>query len=625
MIDTRTLSEKIEQLEAEKMALQARVEELSDFIENGSLPLHWVDSSGIITWANQAELNTLGYSAEEYIGHSIRKFHADQDVIDDILRRLLNNETLTNYPARLLCKDGAIKYVLINSNVLQKGGEFVHTRCFTRDVTAIVEEQFKRSELLQEFELSEARLKMAIEATNLGIWEWDKKKDEVFWSAECKKILGVSSGNLAAISIDQFLSCIVAEDRERVEQELTRAMADGSEYKYDVTYRIHRLHDNELRWVRCQGLVDFDSRERAKSITGTMLDVTEAKQADIRQAELAAIIDSSYDAVVGKSLDGIVSSWNNSARRMFGFEEHEMVGQSILKIYPEELLQEKSYFMERVKEGERVEQYETQLLTKRGDLLDVSLTLSPIKDSEGNFIGVSKIARDITEKKQSEQRKNDFVAMVSHELRTPLTTILTYAQLLTKKTDTASQHFVLQAASKIDQQAKKMTALINDFLELAKMDNGKIRLHTESFSLSALIDEVLGDLKPLTPRFTFELHRPEAVVLRADRGKIGQVLINLVSNAIKYSPEGGKIIIGYEKVEGQVKVYVKDYGIGISLADQKRLFERFYRVDSPLGYKIAGFGIGLYLVSEILRYHDSRIHVEIKPGEGSLFYFVLEV
>lgn len=169
-----------------------------------------------------------------------------------------------------------------------------------------------------------------------------------------------------------------------------------------------------------------------------------------------------------------------------------------------------------------------------------------------------------------------------------------------------------------------MTTLIKDFLELAKMDNGKIRLHAESFSLRPLMEEVLSDIKPLAKEYDVELLATEEVVLHADRNKIGQVLINLISNAIKYSPNHGQIKIGYTRLGGQVKIFVQDFGIGISSADQKHLFERFYRVDNTQGYNIAGFGIGLYLVSEILRYHGSSIHVQSVLGEGSLFYFEME-
>jgi two-component system, OmpR family, sensor histidine kinase VicK len=128
------LKNKLAESEKKREELEARVDLLSDFVENAAIPLHWVNGSGIIIWANQAELDTLGYTKEEYVGRHISTFHADKDIIEDILTRLINKETLKNYPARLLCKDGNIKDVLINSNVLWKENEFVHTRCFTREV-----------------------------------------------------------------------------------------------------------------------------------------------------------------------------------------------------------------------------------------------------------------------------------------------------------------------------------------------------------------------------------------------------------------------------------------------------------------------------------------------------------
>lgn len=130
--------------------LEERIEDLSDFIENASLPLHWVDGAGTIVWANKIEMDSLGYSKEEYIGHHIAEFHADQKTINDILTRLTNNETLRNYEAKLKCKDGSIKDVLINSNVRWKDGNFLHTRCFTRDITDLKKEQAHKEQLVLE-------------------------------------------------------------------------------------------------------------------------------------------------------------------------------------------------------------------------------------------------------------------------------------------------------------------------------------------------------------------------------------------------------------------------------------------------------------------------------------------
>lgn len=147
-MELNDLQNKLETALKENKSLEGKVGELSDFIENASVPLHWVNGSGIIIWANNADYELLGYSKEEYVGNHIAKFHADRHVIEDILSRLINRETLRNYPARLLCKNGDIKHVLINSNVMWKGEEFVHTRCFTRDISELKAEEQTKVELI---------------------------------------------------------------------------------------------------------------------------------------------------------------------------------------------------------------------------------------------------------------------------------------------------------------------------------------------------------------------------------------------------------------------------------------------------------------------------------------------
>lgn len=137
MVENEKLKARIRELEESQADLQQQVKELKDFVENASIPLHWVNGSGIIIWVNQAELDLLGYTKEEYLNQHISKFHADKQVIEDILTRLINKETLRNYPATLVCKDGSVRHVIINSNVYWENGEFIHTRCFTRDITDI--------------------------------------------------------------------------------------------------------------------------------------------------------------------------------------------------------------------------------------------------------------------------------------------------------------------------------------------------------------------------------------------------------------------------------------------------------------------------------------------------------
>lgn len=356
MEDIITLKEELKQL-------RLRVADLNDFIEQAAMPLHWVDRDGIIIWANKAELSMLGYTAEEYIGQPISRFHADEPTIMDILKRLSADETITDYPAQLVRKDGIIRHVHINSNVKREKGEFVHTRCFTRDVTSIIEE---------------------------------------------------------------------------------------------------------------------------------------------------------------------------------------------------------------------------------------------------------------------ETRKNDFMAMVSHELKTPLTSMKSYLQVLLGIAKKEGNTFQINALIRAELQAQKMTAMIHDFLDLARLEDGKIALHKTFFDLHSLVEEIAADAPFITTDHQVSVIGFEGIRIEADRDKIAQVLNNLLNNAIKYSPRGGTIVIGCEIKGGKARIFVKDEGVGISADDQKRLFERFYRSKDEKIKTVSGFGIGLFLVSEILRYHNSQITVQSSPGVGSTFQFVMD-
>jgi PAS domain S-box-containing protein len=353
------------------------------------------------------------------------------------------------------------------------------------------------------------------------------------------------------------------------------------------------------------------------------LDITDIKQAEERSLKLAAIVESSDDAIISKTLDSVITSWNDAAQRMFGYTSEEIIGEKIYKLIPIDRTNEEPEILNRLKNGEHVKHFETQRLTKAGNLIHVSLTISPLKDKEGNIIGLSKIARDITAQKLEEQRKNDFVAMVSHELKTPLTTISSYVQILLAKSKTEGDEFRMNALTRTQVQTKKMVSMIHDFLSLARLDDGKITLNKSVFELHPLIEEVVTDAKILSTKHEIEISDCEEVLLYADRDKIGQVLNNLLSNAVKYSPSGGNIVIGCTKEENHVRIFVKDNGIGITKEDQQRLFQRFFRSSNEQLKGVSGFGIGLYLVSEVLRFHGSKMELISEENEGSTFSFSL--
>ncbi|RZK73304.1 MAG: PAS domain S-box protein [Pedobacter sp.] len=351
----------------------------------------------------------------------------------------------------------------------------------------------------------------------------------------------------------------------------------------------------------------------------------EIKQAEEASAKLAAIVESSDDAIIGQTLDGIITSWNKSAERMFGYTASEMIDQPIFKLMPGERLDEGQQILNRINEGERIENFETQRLTKNNKLLDVSVTISTVKDPAGNIKGLSKIARDITEKKQEEIRKNDFIAIVSHELKTPLTSLKSYIQILLAMAKKENAEFGINALSRAEMQINKMTNMVQDFLNLARLEGGNILVKKEPFALELLIEEALNETQFLTTNHTIVSNTCSGISINADKEKLSQVLINLIGNAIKYAPNGGNITINCTQHGEKVRIAVSDEGVGISMADQKKLFNRFYRVKNEKVKNVSGFGIGLYLVSEIVRNHDSKIEVESEEGIGSTFYFDLEI
>lgn len=355
------------------------------------------------------------------------------------------------------------------------------------------------------------------------------------------------------------------------------------------------------------------------------IDITDIKKADEKSAMLAAIVQSSDDAIVSKTLEGIVTSWNKSAERLFGYTADEMIGQPIIRVIPHDRLDEEPKILARLAKGERVDHFETIRVAKDGRLLDVSLTISPVKDSQGNIIGASKIARDISEKKRDEIRKNDFIGMVSHELKTPLTSLTTLIQVANSKLKNGPDVFLAGAMDKASLQVKKMANMINGFLNVSRLESGKIQIEKERFDIEELIKEVTDDTELLffSREVKFKPNRP--VFVNADHEKISSVLVNLISNAVKYSPKDKPIVVQCQLGDEQIIISVKDEGLGIKPEDAGRLFERYYRVESSQTKHISGFGIGLYLSAEIVEHHGGKIWVESEVGKGSTFYFSLPV
>ncbi len=357
-------------------------------------------------------------------------------------------------------------------------------------------------------------------------------------------------------------------------------------------------------------------------------DVTERKRAEQARAWLAALVESSDDAIASKTLDGIVTSWNPAAARLFGYEPAEIIGKPITTIIPPELHGEENEILSRLRRGERTDHFETVRVAKDGRRLEISLTVSPIRDESGAIVGVSKIARNITERKRIERvlrdadrRKDEFLATLAHELRNPLAPIRTAAELLRRSESLTPELRVVGTI--LERQVRQMTHLVDELLDLSRITSGRIRLHREWLDLAELLAAVIETHRQTAEaaqlRVTLSLPA-EPLYVTGDRTRLTQVFSNVLHNAVKYTPSAGHIGIALRRQEGQAVVSVRDTGIGIPRDKLDYVFELFAQVDRSYDRPDAGLGIGLTLARQLVELHGGRIAAESDgPGLGSEF------
>jgi PAS domain S-box-containing protein len=382
-------------------------------------------------------------------------------------------------------------------------------------------------------------------------------------------------------------------------------------------------------------------------------DMRERRRSDMTALRLGAIVESSDDAIVSKDLNGIVTSWNAAAQRMFGYTAEEMIGQSITRIIPPERLGEETYVLGRVREGLRVEHFETIRHDKWGRPMDISLTVSPIRAPDGRVIGASKIARDITKHKrmlelqreaqvreeaarrrvleienrrvQEDSRlKSEFVANMSHELRTPLNSIIGFAEMMADERFGQLPPKYARFSALILKSAEHLLQLINDILDLAKVESGKIDLKPERVQLAAVVEDVASIAGGLARQRDIRIEAavaPDIGDVHLDPNRLKQVLYNYLSNAIKFSREHGRVEVRVGADGADLfSIEVEDWGIGIKEDDLNRLFVEFQQLDASTAKHYKGTGLGLALTKRIVEAQGGSVGVRTKYGVGSTFY-----
>ncbi len=268
---------------------------------------------------------------------------------------------------------------------------------------------------------------------------------------------------------------------------------------------------------------------------------------------------------------------------------------------------------------------ETPFTSPAGELGYYEYIFVPVIDAEGSVVMVVGSTRDITQRKHQDRQKEDFMGIVSHELKTPVTSIKAFAQVLQKRFAQAGDEKAALLLGKMDAQINKLTALIEDLLDATKIEGGQLQLNTSWFPFQELVLEVIEELQRTTSRHHIDLLGTADILVSGDRDRIGQVITNFLTNAIKYSPRSEKIQVQLSTDQRTVSLSVKDFGPGIPHAEQEHIFERFYRVRGNTYDTVPGIGLGLYIAAEIIERQGGKIWVESEEGQGSRFSFTLPI
>jgi len=456
------------------------------------------------------------------------------------------------------------------------------------------------------------------------------------WNSAAERIFGYTAQEV----IGESLRLIVPADLQHEEDEVLRRIRAGERIE----------HYETVRRTKSATVVEVSlTVSPINAPDGTIIgaseiarDITRTRRLERDARHFAAIVASSDDAIVGKNLNSIVMSWNAAAERMFGYALSEMIGHSVRLIIPDDRQHEEDDVLKRIRNGQRIEHFETVRRRKDGTLVAVSLTISPIRNERGVVIGASKIARDITARIRADEErrrlleiarsanrlKDEFLATLSHELRTPLNAIVGYSRMLQAGMMTGVEK-QSKALDTVVRNADSLTQIVEDVLDVSRIVSGKLRMNVQAVELSQIVHEAAETSQPAADAKGIRLDvivDPRGTQVSGDPDRLRQVLWNVCSNAVKFSERGSRVEVRLERVNSHVEVTVSDTGIGIEPEFLPHLFERFSQADAGIRRAHSGLGLGLAISRHLVELQGGRISAHSDGlGRGSTFRIELPV
>ena len=424
---------------------------------------------------------------------------------------------------------------------------------------------------------------------------------------------------------------ILPADRDAVKGAIQKAIDQKTMFELEHPVI---LSDGGEGWTLCRAIPLLDDQGNIKEWLGRATDISEAKKAEKevnniigdaeRQKRLyETVISNTPDLVYIFDLDARFTYANRALLTMWGRTQEESFGKSLLEVGYEpwhaEMHEREIEHVKKTKESVRGEvAFPHAELGKR--VYDYIFV--PVLDAEGEVIAIAGTTRDITEISKLSSQKDEFLAIASHELKTPLTSIKAYGQVLQNIFESREDDEAVLLLARMDNQINKLTRLISDLLDVTRIQSGKMQFNHDNFDLSELTSDMLDGLQLNSNKHVIKRALPASLMFHGDKERIGQVITNLVTNAIKYSPAGGAIVVKLEQQQHEVLLSVQDFGLGIPEGMQVKVFEQFYRANN-YRQAISGMGIGLFISAEIVERSGGKIWVESTEGKGSTFYVSL--
>ncbi|MFB2891795.1 PAS domain S-box protein [Aerosakkonemataceae cyanobacterium BLCC-F50] len=598
------------------------------------------------SWQWQREDEKISWSEEIYRIHgldpnsSVPDLHKRDKYIhpDDLeIHQAMVNASLRGepyeYDLRIIRPDGEVRYVEARAKpgTFNERGELIGLFGTVLDVTdrKLVEAQLRQSQ---------ANLARAQKIAHIGSWEYDIASQTCTWSEELYRIHQLDPSQKAPVG--EEMDRLIHPDDLWIDRQLVKApLLAGKSCEADL--RIVR-RDREVRYIEVRGEPVFNLQEQITGWVGTVMDITDRKQAEASLREWnrrwRSLLDQVQLMVVGLDTQGFVEYFNPFFSSVTGFKESEIISQEWLKTFvvPEEWQVSKNHFVDLLEQRVQYSYYQNRIITKSGEERIIVWNNTALQDTAGNTIGIIGIGEDITEQHKLERLKREFVSIVSHELRTPLTSMQVALSLLDQQlvepTSEEGQGMIRVATEGVD----RLVRLVNDILDLEKIDSGKVHIEKQLCYPADLIEIAIEQMKDLANKSNIKFEvSVVSCSIQADRDRLIQVLINLLSNAIRFSPVDSTVQIHVETFQETsvhdlfaatfMKFMVKDYGRGIPSDRLESIFERFQQVDASDSRQKGGTGLGLAICRSIIQQHRGRIWAESNLGKGSSFYFTLPI